>query len=361
MARLNHRARERRAALFMSLPALLGLGVFVALPLILGVYWSLTDKRLISPLPTQFIGLENYNQLLGLNVITLEPETDEATGRPAIDEAGNFVYPRVRTLVREDERYEDFREWFTFDAFGERRVVLAKDPAFMRALINTFVFVALIVPGQGGLALILALLVNQRLRGINFFRTAYFTPIVTSMAVIAIVWTFLYNPDRGLINRFLEVVTFGAVGNIPWLISTDTALLAIVILSIWHSVGLQMVIFLAGLQGIPDVLNEAAKIDGAGSVQRFRFVTVPQLRNTLIFVIISTTILAFRVFTQIDVMTRGGPENATRSVVYHAVDQGFRQQQIGYGSAITIVFFVTVLLIALIQRRLLPTERPVGT
>jgi len=96
------------------------------------------------------------------------------------------------------------------------------------------------------------------------------------------------------------------------------------------------------------VLYEAAKIDGAGSLQRFRFVTVPQLRNTLIFVIISTTILAFRVFTQIDVMTRGGPENATRSVVYHAVDQGFRQQQIGYSSAITLVFFVIVLAIALV-------------
>ena len=352
----NLRQRERRAALMMSLPALLGLGVFVAMPLILGVYWSLTDKRLISPLPTRFIGLENYDQLLSLNVIRLEPERDES-GQIVRDEAGNPEYPRVRSLVREDERLEGFREWFSFDAFGERRVVIAKDPAFMRSLVNTFLFVLFIVPGQGGLALLLALLVNQKLRGINFFRTAYFTPIVTSMAVIAIVWTFLYNPDRGLINRFLEVVTFGAVHDIPWLISTDTALLAVVILSIWHSVGLQMVIFLAGLQGIPGVLYEAAKIDGAGSLQRFRFVTVPQLRNTLIFVIISTTILAFRVFTQIDVMTRGGPENATRSVVYHAVDQGFRQQQIGYGSAITLVFFVIVLAIALVQRWLLPTER----
>ena len=358
MTQLNLRQRERRAAFMMSLPALLGLGVFVAMPLILGVYWSLTNKRLISPLPTQFIGLENYNRLLSLRVFTLEPERDEA-GQVVRDEAGNPEYPRVRSLVRENERLEDFREWFSFSAFGAHRVVLAKDPAFMRALVNTFLFVLFIVPGQGGLALLLALLTNQKLRGINFFRTAYFTPIVTSMAVIAIVWTFLYNPDRGLINRFLEVITFGAVRDIPWLISTDTALLAVVILSIWHSVGLQMVIFLAGLQGIPDVLYEAAKIDGAGSVQRFRFVTVPQLRNTLIFVIISTTILAFRVFTQIDVMTRGGPENATRSVVYHAVDQGFRQQQIGYGSAITLVFFVIVLTIALVQRWLLPTERTV--
>ncbi len=359
MAQTTSRTREGRAALLMSLPALALLTVFVALPLALGVAWSLTDKRLISPLPTQFVGLENYDRLLSLRVLTLEPERD-AAGRPVLDDAGSPVYPRVRTLVREDERLEDFREWFALDAFGARRAVLAKDPAFMRALVNTALFVLLIVPGQGGLALVLALLVNQRLRGINFFRTAYFTPIVTSVAVIAVVWTFLYNPDRGLVNRFLEVVTFGAVSGIPWLVSADTALLAIVVMSIWHSVGLQMVIFLAGLQGVPEVLYEAAKIDGAASWARFRFVTVPQLRNTLIFVVISTTILAFRVFTQIDVMTRGGPENATRSVVYHAVDEGFRKQQIGYGSAVTVVFFVVVLAVALVQRLLLPTERPAG-
>ena len=264
MTQLNLRQRERRAAFVMSLPALIGLSVFVAMPLILGVYWSLTNKRLISPLPTQFIGLENYNQLLSLSVMTLEPERDEA-GRVARDEAGNPEFPRVRSLVREDERLEDFREWFSFSAFGAHRVVLAKDPAFMRALVNTFLFVLFIVPGQGGLAL----LINQKLWGINFFRTAYFAPIVTSMAVIAIVWTFLYNPDRGLINRFLEVITFGSVHDIPWLISTDTALLAVVILSIWHSVGLQMVIFLAGLQGIPACSMKRPKLTGRGRCNGF--------------------------------------------------------------------------------------------
>ncbi len=352
---LNRRQREVRAAWSMSSPAILLALLFIATPLALGFYWSLTDKRLISPLPTQFIGFENYDRLLSLSILTLEPERDDAD-EVVRDEAGDPVYPRVRSLVRGSERYEGFREWFTVDLFGAPRAVLAKDPVFMRSLVNTFLFVILIVPGQGGLALALALLVNQRLRGINVFRTAYFTPIVTSMAVIAIVWTFLYNPDQGLINEFLGVITFGAVDGIPWLISTDTALIAVVILSIWHSVGLQMIIFLAGLQGIPFVLYEAARIDGANASQRFRFVTLPQLRNTTIFVFISTTILAFRVFTQIDVMTRGGPQNATRSIIYHAVDTGFRQQQIGYGSAVTIVFFVIVLVIALVQRRVLPSE-----
>jgi len=118
-----------------------------------------------------------------------------------------------------------------------------------------------------------------------------------------------------------------------------------------------MVIFLAGLQGISESLYEAAQIDGANTWQQFRFVTLPQLRNTTIFVVISTTILAFRLFTQIDVLTKGGPKDSTVTVVFHAVDQGFRQQKIGYGSAITVIFFVIVVTIALIQNALMRSER----
>ena len=355
---LNQRGRERRAAWLMSAPALVLLATFIVAPLVLGFAWSFTNKRLISPLPVEFVGFRNFDRLLSLTILTVEPERTDA-GEVVRDEDGGVVYPRIRTLTRGDERLEDFREWTRFRFAGAMRVLLAKDPAFMQSLVNTFVFVLFIVPGQGGLALLLALLVNQRLRGMNLFRAAYFSPIVTSMAVIAVVWAFLYNPQQGLINEFLETVTFGAVSNIPWLVSTDTALAAVIIMSIWHSVGLQMVIFLAGLQGIPHVLYEAARIDGAGMMQNFRYVTLPQLRNTIIFVLVSTTILAFRVFTQVDVLTRGGPENATRSIVFHAVDTGFRQQQIGYGSAVTLLFFVIVLAIALLQRWLLPPERAV--
>ena len=117
-----------------------------------------------------------------------------------------------------------------------------------------------------------------------------------------------------------------------------------------------MIIFLAGLQGIPKSLYEAAQIDGGNTWQQFRHVTIPQLRNTIIFVIISMTILAFRLFTQVDVMTKGGPQDSTVTVVFHAVDQGFRQQKIGYGSAITVLFFILVVTIALIQRTLLKSD-----
>ena len=348
-------SQESTYAWLMSAPALLGLFLFVALPLFGGVYWSFTNKRLISPLPTEYIGFQNYRNLLGVNVIRLEPEIDETTGLVQTDLEGNLVYPRTRTVVRGNPAYDGFRVWFTRDILGGRYVVLARDPTFLRALINTFTFVLVIVPGQGGLALLMALLVNQRLRGRYLFRTIYFSPVVTSMAVLAIVWTFLYNPDQGLINRFLSTITFGNFQP-DWLVSADSALLAIIILSAWQAAGFQMVIFLAGLQGIPQALYEAAQIDGGNTWQQFRHVTIPQLRNTTIFVIISTTILAFRLFTQVDVMTKGGPQDATVTVVYHAVDTGFRQQKIGYGSAVTVLFFIIVVTIALIQRALLKSD-----
>ncbi len=346
---------ETYYAWLMSAPALIGLFVFVALPLFGGVYWSFTNKRLISPLPTQYVGLRNYQNLLGVQIVSLEPEIDQATGQVRTDADGNKIFPRARSIIRGNPTYQGFREWFSFDALGNRYVVIARDPTFLRALINTFVFVLVIVPGQGGLALIMALLVNQRLRGRYVFRTIYFSPVVTSMAVIAIVWTFLYNPDQGLINRFLGAISFGQIKP-DWLVSADSALLAIIILSAWQAAGFQMVIFLAGLQGIPQSLYEAAQIDGGNTWQQFRHVTIPQLRNTTIFVIISTTILAFRLFTQVDVMTKGGPQDSTVTVVVHAVETGFRQQKIGYGSAVTVLFFILVVTIALIQRALLKSD-----
>lgn len=356
---LNHRKREALTAWLFNLPALLGLFVFVVIPLVLGAYWSFTNKRLISSQPAEFVGFQNYNRLLSVNIVPLEPEIDENTGEVKHDSEGNIVYPRLRNILNTDPQYDGFREWFTFDTPGGRKAVIAKDPTFMRALINTFTFVFVIVPAQGGLALIMALFVNQRLRGMNVFRTLYFSPVVTSMAVLAIVWKFLYNPDEGLINRFLTVISFGHINPPGWLIDTNTALLAIIILSAWQAAGFQMIIFLAGLQDIPFSLYEAAQIDGANTWQQFRFVTLPQLRNTIVFVIISTTILAFRLFTQVDVLTQGGPQDSTTSIVFYIVGQGFRQQKVGYGSAITILFFMIVLVVALVQRILLRSEREV--
>jgi multiple sugar transport system permease protein len=231
-----------------------------------------------------------------------------------------------------------------------------EDEAFLRGLLNNFYFAAVVVPLQTGLALFLAILVNQKLKGKNIFRTIYFSPVVTTMVVVAIVWTFLYNPS-GLINSVIQSISFGNLGPYRWLQNTGLVFPAIMVLSIWQGAGFQMVIFLAGLQDIPEYLYEAAEVDGANIIQQFFNITLPQLRNTTIFVVVSTTILAFKLFTQVEVMTQGGPQNASMTTVVHLVHQGWGNLRVGYASAISIVFFLIVLGVSILQRRLLPEER----
>lgn len=341
------RRGERYWALAMGLPGMLVLATFVAAPLLLGLQWSFTNKRLISPLPTRWTGLSNYRGLLGLHRMTLEPMGRAADGSPE--------YPDSRALAAGEQSISDYREWFHIDRAGRRVLWLAADPQFMTALANTLRFVLVIVPCQGGLALILALLVNSKVRGREAFRVIYFAPVVTSMAVVAVVWIFLLNPDQGLVNRLLGFFSRGGEP-IRWLSDKKYAHIAIYVVSIWQSAGFQMLIFLAGLQGIPEQLYESASLDGASGWTRFSRITFPMLRNTTIFVVISTTILAFRVFTQIDVMTKGGPQESTSSLIYYVVQRGFREQRIGYASAVTVVFFLFVLLVSGAQKALLKSE-----
>lgn len=295
---LSRRKREEaRMGWLFSAPAIILLTVFLATPFLMAVGFSFTNQRLIpNPnLPTQFVGLRNYVRLL-------------------------------------------------------------EDEAFLRGLLNNFYFAVVVVPLQTGLALFLAILVNQKLKGMNVFRTIYFSPVVTTMVVVAIVWTFLYNPD-GLINSVVQAISFGNLGPYRWLQNTKLVFPAIMVLSIWQGAGFQMVIFLAGLQDIPDYLYEAAEVDGANVLQQFFNITLPQLRNTTIFVVVSTTILAFKLFTQVEVMTQGGPQNASMTTVVHLVHQGWANLRVGYAAAISIVFFLIVLGVSILQRRFLPEER----
>ena len=236
---------------------------------------------------------------------------------------------------------------------------LFSNPNFHQALLNTFIFAVIVVPLQTFLALLLAVLVNQKLRFINLFRTIYFSPVVTTMVVVSIIWYFLYNPGEGLINQMISFISFGKLGPYNWLNDTALALPAIMILSVWQGVGFQMVIYLAGLQGIPDELYEAGRVDGANAWQQFWQITIPQLRNTTIFVIISTTILAFKLFTQVWVMTKGGPQGATKTIIVLLYEEGFKMLRVGYASAIGVLFFLIVLAVSLIQRVYLKEERAV--
>ncbi|WP_206355558.1 carbohydrate ABC transporter permease [Vibrio maerlii] len=343
--------RSSKYGIAMGSPAFFGLGMFLLLPFLMAIFLSFTNSRLLSPNATEFVGFDNYNQLLAVNYIVLQPELDK-NGEYKLDRDGDKKYPRVRRHLRKN--FPELRSYYELTSFSwgenDKVVILAKDPIFWKSLWNTAAFAFMVIPLQCGMALALALLINRKLKGTNFFRTIYFAPVVTSMVVVAIVWTFLYHKDFGLINQYINTLTFGLVDNINWLGDEEWSMKAIVIMSAWQGAGVQMLIFLAGLQGIPQDRYEAASIDGANEWQKFRYITIPGLKNTITFIIISTTIAAFGLFVQVDVMTGGGPLDSTSTVMLHAINKGFNEQDTAYGSTITVIYFVIILSIALAQK-----------
>jgi multiple sugar transport system permease protein len=302
----TRRARSRGQQLtpwLFAAPGLVLLLVFLIVPFALAFVFSFTDQRLIGndDLGTKFVAARNYLRL--------------------------------------------------FD-----------DDSFWAALKNNFFFVVAVTPVQSAIALGLALLVNQKLAGTRFFRTIYFMPVATTMAVVAVIWSLLYSPDAGVVNRLVGAITFGAVGPQDWLRDPALVLPAVMVLSIWQGVGFQMLVFLAGLQSIPGDLYEAAKLDGATPFKQFRYVTLPLLKNTTIFVLVTTTIYAFQLFTQVQIIAASGasaPVDSFRTMVMLMVHEGFRNGKIGYASAISVVFFAIVLAVSLLQRVVLREDRVV--
>ncbi|HAA86333.1 MAG TPA: ABC transporter permease [Kosmotogaceae bacterium] len=290
--------RGFKHALIFLIPGLALLITFMIVPFASAFIISFTNMRLIARIPARFIGFDNYIRM------------------------------------------------FQDDVFG-------------RSLLNIFYFVAVVVPIQTMFALGLAILVNKKIKGATFFRTVYFLPTVTVMVVVSVIWSFLYHPE-GLLNGFMNTITLGNWTPIDFLNNKAWAFPAIMLMSIWQGVGFQMLIYLAGLQGIPESLYEAATIDGANARKQFLYITLPQLRSTTTFVVISTTILAFRLFDQVYMMTGGGPERATYTVMLHIYTQGFVRQNVGYASALTVVFFLIVLGISITQRFILKEEREVA-
>jgi multiple sugar transport system permease protein len=264
---------------------------FVGIPFALAIGISVTNLRLGSPLPTEWVGLEQYRRLLG-------------------------------------------------------------DPTFRRALLNNTYFALVVVPVQTSLALAAAVLVDTRFPGRGWVRAALFVPVVFPMAMVAVVWELVYAPGAGgALNSWLEALTLGAWEPRDFLRDPVLAMPALMVLSVWQGMGLQMVILLAGLQQIPRSLYESARLDGAGPWSRFRHVTLPQLRNPLVFVVVITAILAFRVFDQVQILTRGGPSDATTTVMYEAVTAAFTRQQVALASAMSVVFFAAVLALTWLGRR----------
>ncbi len=357
MQREKSLTRSNGAGWGFALPGFGLMVAFIILPFFFAIWFSLTNQRLISPNPTQFVGLSNYTQLLSVGTILLEPERDE-NGAALRDDDGEIAYPRLRNFTRNNPDYpkiQGMREWFSWQTGPNdelKRVILAKDVVFMRALKNTFTFVIIVAPLQAGLALLLALLINQRLRGINIYRAIYFMPVVISIVVVAFLWRLIYDGNNGLLNNLLGAISFGAIEPVDWLGQTSTALGAIIGMSIWQAVGFHMVIWLSGLQTISPTLYEAAELEGSSKWQTFRYVTWPGLRNTAVLILIVITMQAFGLFAQVDVMTNGGPLDSTQTIVFQAIERGYGKQDISGGSAISVLLFLIVLSISLIQRYL---------
>jgi multiple sugar transport system permease protein len=226
-------------------------------------------------------------------------------------------------------------------------VNLFNESLFWTALGNTLLYALLSVPARMIIALLIAVLLNQAIPFRSFFRAAVYLPQVTSIAAISIVWMWLYNPEYGLINQ-----GFKAFGLTPqtWLYNPQLALVSIVIMTTWYGVGANMVIFLAGLQSIPEHLYEAARIDGADTWNIFRHITVPMLSTTTVFVLLTNVMEAFRVFESIYVMTNGGPGRATTTLTVVIYKRGFENFQFGQASAMAFVLFIVVIAATILSR-----------
>ncbi|RYV52107.1 carbohydrate ABC transporter permease [Pengzhenrongella frigida] len=264
----------------------------------------------------------------------------------------NFLGFAVLTLVPVIALfYIAFTNW---NAFGTADWVglanfqrMVGDKSFLVALSNTVYYTVFHIPLTLGLSLALALLLNRKMRGVAFFRTAAFFPYVTSIVAIAVVWNMLFSPESGPINQFLTMV---GVSNPPgWTTSADWSMPAVILVGTWREMGYYMLLFLAGLQTIPPELYEAARVDGASAWQRFRNITVPCLRPTTFFITVMLTIGSFKVFDLILVMTNGGPGQSTLVLSQYIYTKGFVENQLGYASSVSIVLFLICISITVVQ------------
>lgn len=287
----RERAIQRAVPYLFIAPAMLGLLVFKLYPIAAGLRMSFYDFQLISG-ASRFVGLANYQ-------------------------------------------------------------LMVADPTFWRALVNTLVFNAVVTPLQIVAALGLALLVNQKLRGVAFFRSIYFIPAILSLVVASVIWDLLYHPDNGVINSVLAAI---GLPRQPFLVSAQQAMGAIIAMVTWKGAGYWMVIFLAGLQSIPEQVYEAARIDGASRWQSFWRITLPLLSGTIIFVAVADTAINFLLFAPVYVMTQGGPSESTTVLMYEVYRNAFVYLRMGYATAIATVLLVMTLIVVAIQMRVLRVE-----
>ena len=285
---LNDKRREAIAGYLFILPIYIGFIVFILLPIIRAAGISFTRFDVLAG--SEFIGLENYKQMLS-------------------------------------------------------------DMRLRKVYGNTAVFTIFAVFFNAGIGLLLAVLLNQKMPTAvrNLFRSIYFFPILVAHTYIATIWQYLYQQDTGIINYYLG---FLGIDPIPWLSSSKMVMVSIIIMDVWKNTGFAMLIFLAGLQNIPQDYYEAAELDGANDFQRFFRITLPLLSPTIFFIVVIFMIGALQVFDTIIVLTQGGPGDSSRSIVMYIYEQAFQRFDMGYASALSMTLFVIIMLLTLLQFRL---------
>ncbi|MCJ7471851.1 MAG: sugar ABC transporter permease [Actinobacteria bacterium] len=233
-------------------------------------------------------------------------------------------------------------QWVGFNNY----INLFNDQTFYKTLWNTIYFTLGTVPAGVIISLFLAIALNQRIKGIKIFRAAYFLPVIGSFVAAALVWTWMYNPEFGLINYFLSMI---GIEGPSWLNSLNWAMPSIILTTIWKGLGFNMLLFLAGLQGIPESYYEAADIDGAKWFSKFFHITIPLLSHTTLFVVIISVINSFQGFDLVYLMTNGGPARSTSVLVFYLYQNAFKYFKMGYASAIAYVLFFLILIFAIVQ------------
>jgi multiple sugar transport system permease protein len=324
------RIREAIEGYLFLLPNLLGFLIFFAFPLAISFYYSFTDYNLFKD--PNWVGLANYMQALGFKI-------DTASFQTILVEKGS---------------------WIT--ALGS--VIKPNDPTFWTALQNTLIYALGVLACSIAPAFILAWMLNSRLGGMTIFRALIYIPVVASIVGSALVWFWIYNNTSGVLNTLISGIVVGLnnliftpMGRplvdpmIGWLTSPDWALFSLIIMTSWATIGYDMVVFLAALQGIPTHLYEAATIDGAGRWNILFRIIVPLMTPTIFFLLITNTIASLQIFSEPYIMTNGGPANSTLTIVFYLYQKGFQRFQMGYGASLAWIVFALIFVVTLAQFR----------
>lgn len=235
----------------------------------------------------------------------------------------------------------------TFSFVGlSNYIQLFQDAVFGKSVLNTILYSLITIPVTMALSLFLATLLNQKIKGKGFFRTLFYMPNIFSMVAVSMAWLYLFDTHNGILNRLLGAIDISPVG---WVTSTSTALLSVAIMSIWNMTGYNMILFLSGLQSIPEYLYEAASIDGATRWKKFIKITIPQLAPTTFFVFVMACINSFQVFGQVLIVTNGGPLNSTTTIAHQIYKNGFEYYKMGYASSQAVVLLLIILAITLVN------------